>query len=95
MFALVMTFDGSAEDTAAGIAHVTDEVVPGIAETDGARGYWLVDHDTNRRLTVLVCDDEDAYSAAMAAVGQRREARGDRLRPAPTTVERYELYGQA
>ena len=95
MFALVMTFDGSADDTAAGIAHVSDEVVPAIAETDGVSGSWLVNHDTNRRITVLVCENEDAYNAAMAAVGKRRDAHGDRHRPAPTTVERYELYGQA
>jgi hypothetical protein len=95
MFALVMTFDGSADDTAAGIAHVGDEVVPAMVETDGVSGYWLVNHDTNRRITVLVCENEDAYNTAMAAVAKRRDAHGDRHRPAPTTVERYELYGQA
>jgi len=94
MFAVVLTFEESAADTAAGIEHVKDEVVPALSDTGGLAGYWLVDHERNKRMTVMVWESEEQYQAAMAAVGKRREADPDRHRPAPTSVERFELYAQ-
>jgi hypothetical protein len=32
--------------------------------------------------------------AAMARVGELREKFGDRVRPAPSSVERFEVYGR-
>jgi len=68
MFAVVMDFQETAEDTAAGIAHVQDEVIPALKEAPGLAGLWLVDRDHHRRLTVMVWDSEEHYSEGMAAV---------------------------
>ena len=93
MFAVVMDFQETAEDTEAGIAHVQDEVIPALKEAQGLLGLWLVDRDQHRRLTVMVWDSEEHYSAGMAAVQARRAAAPERHRPAPASVQRYEVYG--
>jgi hypothetical protein len=69
MFAMVMTFDGeSAQETAAGVEHVQEEVLPAFEQSQGVRGWWLVDKEAGRRMTVLVCDSDDHLQAAMARV---------------------------
>ncbi|HXZ71881.1 MAG TPA: hypothetical protein VEH31_13590, partial [Streptosporangiaceae bacterium] len=65
MFAVVMDFQETAEDTEAGIAHVQDEVIPALKEAQGLLGLWLVDRDRHRRLTVMVWDSEERYAEGM------------------------------
>ena len=94
MFAMVMTFDGeSAQETAAGVEHVQQEVLPAFEQSGGVNGWWLVDRAAGQRMTVLVCDSEDHLQAGMATVQQARAKDPDRLRPAPTSVHRFEIYG--
>ena len=93
MFAMVLDFQETAEDTGAGIAHVQDEVIPALKEAQGLLGLWLVDREHHRRLTVMVWDSEEHYSEGMAAVQARRAAAPERHRPAPASVQRYEVYG--
>jgi hypothetical protein len=94
MFALVLSFDNeSPDDLAAGIEHVTDEVVPALAGTGGLDGWWLVDRDHGRRVTVLVCDSQEQFDVGMARVQEFRAKDPDRRRPAPTSVARFEVYG--
>ena len=93
MFAVVMDFQETAEDTEAGIAHVQDEVIPALKEAQGLLGLWLVDRDHHRRLTVMVWDSDEHYAGGMAAVQARRAAAPERHRPAPASVQRYEVYG--
>lgn len=93
MFAMVLDFQETAEDTEAGIAHVQDEVIPALKEAQGLLGLWLVDRDHHRRLTVMVWDSEEHCSEGMAAVQARRAAAPERHRPAPASVQRYEVYG--
>ncbi len=92
MFAMVMGFEETAEDTEAGIAHVQEEVVPALRDASGLLGLWFVDRDVHHRITVMVWDSEVEYKAGMAEVQARRAAAPDRRRPAPTTVERFEVY---
>jgi hypothetical protein len=92
MFAVVLSFTGeSADDLAADIDHVKDEVVPAL-RASGVQGWWLVDRDTCRRMTLMIWNSEDEYQSGMARVQQARLADPDRLRPAPTEVARFEVY---
>jgi hypothetical protein len=94
MFALVLSFDNeSPEDLTAGIEHVNDEVIPALAETGGLHGWWLVDRDHGRRMTMLVCDSQEQFDAGMAQVQEFRAKDPDRHRPAPSSVARFEVYG--
>jgi heme-degrading monooxygenase HmoA len=93
MFAMVMTFEETPEDTKAGIAHVEDEVLPALDGCDGITGFWLVDHEASRRVTVMVWDTDEHYQEGMARIAERRQADPDRHRPSPTSVGRFELYG--
>jgi hypothetical protein len=96
MFAMVMSFDGESEqDRTAGISHVLAEVVPAMIETDGVTGWWLVDRDGGRRITVLVCEDDKSLQTAMSKVAVERAKEPDRHRPAPTSATRYEIYASA
>ena len=94
-FAVVISFEAEdAEAQAAGIAHVQDEVLPAIQDADGVSGLWLVDPEAGRRLSVMVADSEEQFQAAMAKITAAREADPDRLRPAPASVTRFQIYGQ-
>jgi hypothetical protein len=68
---------------------------PSLTGVEGLEGWWLVDNDAGRRVTVLVCDTEEHYQAGMARVQAERAKNPDRRRPAPTSVGRYEVYGSA
>ena len=96
MHAMVIAFEGeTADEVAAGIEHVSDEVVPAVRSADGMRGYWLVDKDGGRRMTVMLWENQEQYDAAMARIQQARAAAPDRRRPSPSWVASYDVYGMA
>ena len=96
MHAMVIAFEGeTTDDVAAGIDHVSDEVVPAVQAVQGMRGYWLVDKDAGRRLTVMLWEDQEQYDAAMTRIQQARSAAPDRRRPSPAWVAHYDVYGVA
>jgi heme-degrading monooxygenase HmoA len=73
---------------------VDEEVLPALRDASGLGGFWLVDREKHRRITVMIWDSEEQYQAGMAAIQVRRAADPDRRRPAPTTVERLEVYAR-
>jgi heme-degrading monooxygenase HmoA len=94
VFAVVMTFDNeSAEDLRAGIDHVKDEVLPALEQADGVQGWWLVDRDAGRRITLMVWDSQEQFDAGMARIQEARAKDPDRRRPGPSSVARLEVYG--
>jgi len=94
MFGMILSFDGeSAADLSAGIEHVKDEVIPALSQAEGLHGWWLVDREAGRRVSVMVWDTEEHYQAGMAGVQEARAKDPDRHRPAPTSVQRFEIYG--
>jgi heme-degrading monooxygenase HmoA len=94
MFAVVMTVENETEkDLNDGITHVRDEVLPALEKAGGVRGWWLVDRAARRRLSVVVWDGEEQFQAGMAAVHAASEKDPDRSRPAPTSDQRFEIYG--
>jgi len=93
VFASVITFEEDAETLERGIEHVLEDVIPALRDRPGVSGWWLVDREGGRRLSVMVFDDQDTYDAAMAAVSERRAQSGDDSpRPRPAGVARYEVY---
>jgi len=94
MFAVVLSFDNeSEEDLAAGITHVEEEVIPALEQADGLNGWWLVDRDAGRRMTVMVWESQEQFDAGMARIQEARARDPDRHRPAPSAVARFEIYG--
>ena len=94
MFGMIISFDGeSADDLSAGIGHVQDEVIPALSQAKGLHGWWLVDREAGRRVSVMVWDSEEQYQAGMAGVQEARAKDPGRHRPAPTSVQRFEVYG--
>ncbi|MDX6254635.1 MAG: hypothetical protein QOJ11_969 [Frankiales bacterium] len=94
MFAMVMSFEGeSAADVSAGIEHVRDEVIPPLTAAPGVSGWWLVDHESGRRMSVIVCEDEEHWRVGVAGIAAARALDPERHRPAPASVTRFEIYG--
>lgn len=95
MYAQVVMFEDSPEDLEHGIHHVEEEVLPAMAEAKGLVGLWLVDRESGKRISVMLWEDDGAeMEAAMGRVGALREKYGDRVRPAPVSAGRYEVYGK-
>ena len=96
MFAQVISFEESPDEVKAGIEHVEEEVIPALNGAEGLRaGYWLVDRDSGRRISVMVWESDEAAAAGMAAIEARRAELGvgDAPRPTPSSVQRMEVYG--
>ena len=94
MHAVLISFDESPEQVDAGIEHVEEEVLPALQGASGLRGFWLVDRERGKRVSVMVWDSEEEAKTAMAAVAARREELGsERPRPEPSSVETFEVYG--
>jgi hypothetical protein len=73
VFAQVISFEESADEVEAGIKHVEEEVLPALKDADGLTGFWLVDRESGKRLSVMVWDSEEA-----AAAGRLRSRPGVR-----------------
>ena len=98
MIVTIATFDESGEQLDEGIRHVREEVVPSIRGATGLRaGYWLVDREAGKRLSVTVWEDGDAaaaawpeVSAAIAlGVAETAYARGLARQPRPADLRAY------
>ena len=75
-----------------------EDVVPPLEESGGCTGFWLVDRERGKRISVMVWESEEAAQEAFARIGERVSARiaahPDFERPKPVSVERFEIYAQ-
>lgn len=94
MYVRVIRFQDEPNDLAAGIEHGRDEVVPAADATPGVQELWLVDRDSDERLSVMLFADESAAHAMFALVGETRTADPDRPRPKPQSSTRHQVYAQ-
>ena len=97
MIMTVATFEDTGDVLEEGVRHVRDEVVPAISGSDGLlAGYWVVDRDSGRPLSVMVWRDAEAISGAMPSVMGRikemRDRAGRSAQPGPSHSERYEVF---
>lgn len=92
VFASVISFEEDAETIQHGIEHVLADVVPAMTGQPGVSGWWLVDHEGGRRLSVMVFEDQAAYDTAMQAITELHAKNGGRPRPRPASVTRFEVY---
>jgi len=101
MLVTIATFEESGEQLDEGIRHVQEEVVPSIRGATGLQaGYWLVDREAGKRLSVTIWDDADAAAAAWpevsAAIKRVRDAAGlTEPQRSPDRSERFEVFAQA
>ena len=90
----MITFDESSDKVEAGIKHVEDEVLPPLRGASGLHaGYWVIDRECGKRISFMVWDSQEAADAGFAAIEARRAELGDGPRPTPSSVERFEVYG--
>ncbi|MBJ7599078.1 MAG: hypothetical protein DLM67_14010 [Candidatus Nephthysia bennettiae] len=97
MILTIAFFEESGAELDEGIRHVRDEVVPAFQGVQGLdAGYWLVDREAGRRVSVTVWKDAEAAGAAWPGISQRireaREAAGRQTQPGPSRSERYEVF---
>jgi len=93
LYAQVITFEESPEAVDVGIGHVLQDVVPALEENGGVTGFWLVDRERGKRLSIMVWDSEETAQAAFAKIGER-VAQHPGERPKPVSVERFEIYAR-
>jgi heme-degrading monooxygenase HmoA len=93
MHAQVITFEESPEAVEHGIGHVLQDVIPALEDSGGVRGFWFVDRERGKRISVMVWDSEEAAQAAFAKIGERVAANPGE-RPKPSSIERFEVYAQ-
>jgi hypothetical protein len=100
MLVSISHFEQQGVDLEEGVRHVLEEVVPSIQGAQGLRaGYWAVDRQNGKRISILVWESADAAGAAMPAVvegiKQRRAAAGlTEPQASPTSSERFEVIAQ-
>lgn len=96
MILTVAEFDETGEVLDEGLRHVAEEVVPAVSGAGGlAAGYWVVDRENGKRLSVMLWDSPEAMAAAMpgvsAKITQQREAAGRATQSSPNRTARYEV----
>ena len=93
MFAVVLTFQGENEqDLQDGIAQVQEETVPVLADSPGMQGLFLVDRANGRRVTILLCESQEKYDAAIERVAEARLKQPERRRLLPESWTTFEIY---
>jgi hypothetical protein len=93
MFAQMVTFEEQPAEIDEGIRHVKEEVLPVLRDAAGLTGFWLVDREAGKRISLMIWESEEASAAAWDALQARFAELGDPPRPPPSSVERYEVYG--
>src|SRR5712691_6155319 len=97
MIVTMATFNETGTELEEGVRHVREEVVPSIHGAKGLRaGYWLIDHEHGKRLSIMVWNDTEAMSAAMpgivTSIKQLRAQRGlQQPQRSPDSSQRFEV----
>jgi heme-degrading monooxygenase HmoA len=95
-FARVTFGEGDPARTDEGIANLNETVIPRVRELPGFQGgYWLADRATGKVLAVVVFDSEEHLRQTDEAAAQLRQRAGSPSGVNFTSVETYEVIGQA
>ncbi len=100
MFITLSSFSETPQQLVEGMRHVKEEVIPSLHGVAGLKaGYWAVDRDNGRRISVTVWESLDAMNAAMpkvmASIKRLREAVGlTEAQRSPDSNQRFEVFAQ-
>ena len=96
MHARVTRFEGAPDKADEFIKYTKETIIPSAKKISGFKGgYWLLDRQSGKGLSVTLFETEAALKASEDSAGQIRNQATQVLGAKMTGIERYEVVAQA